>query len=185
MANLETLVTDRSQSDVQRLLYLINKICSGLATEEDFTNFLSDRYEGLSCKDGEIYLSDGALRLLTKSTYWKGAYNASDINRVAEHLIYLSDRLSECGYNTTIDSDSEWGVNDYFTTFSFSVYLSDIEKIRSTLAVLPTTPETPTLDKFDYNKANDIEKILLDVDFLITQTMNNWLYSGEIASGEV
>lgn len=153
-----SLITDRTSEDVDRAIYLINQWNNRLITSEEITEY----FNGL-----------------------KGVYTTADLNRVGSALKYINDRLTECGYNITVESRSDWQMNEYFTSSNFSVYLSDIEEIRSALATLSTTPKTPTLDKFDYNKANDIEKILLDVDFLITKTMDNWIYSGEVASGEV
>lgn len=152
------LITDRTSEDVDRAIYLISQWNNGLITDDEMTEYF-----------GEL----------------KGFYNTSDLNRVGSAMNYINDRLTECGYNITIESRNDWKMNEYFTPSDFNTYLSDIDEIRSALATLPTTPQTPTLDRFDYQKANDIERILLDVDFLITQTMNNWFYSGEISSGEV
>lgn len=151
------LITDRTQSDVDRILEIISKYNSGEITEEEAAEYLSDS---------------------------KGTYKFTDFNRVVSALNYINDRLRESGYNRTIKSKSNWKMSDYITPEEFNTYLSDVETIRSTLAVLSSTPQTPT-GNFDFEKANDIEKILLDVDFLITKTMNNWIYSGEVASGEV
>lgn len=151
------LITDRTQSDVDRILEIISKYNSGEITEEEAAEYLSDS---------------------------KGTYKFTDFNRVVSALNYINDRLRESGYNRTIKSKSNWEMSDYITPDEFNTYLSDVETIRSALAVLPSTPQTPT-GNFDFEKANDIEKILLDVDFLITKTMDNWIYSGEVASGEV
>ena len=39
------------------------------------------------------------------------------------------------------------------------------------------------MDHIDYQKANDIEKILEDVDAMITTIMRTWMYAGEVYAG--
>ena len=65
-------------------------------------------------------------------------------------------------------------------------YLGNIAQIRSTGLVFPTTPQAPsTKKKLDYLAANDIEKILTDVDRLITNVMQGWFYTGDVFTGEI
>ena len=39
-------------------------------------------------------------------------------------------------------------------------------------------------DRFDYQKANDLEKILLDIDVAITNLKKAWYFTGDIFAGE-
>lgn len=151
------MITDRSQEDVDRLLYLLSRYRSGEITDEERQEFISDS---------------------------KGAYNVSDINRVGRALNYVNDMLTDIGYNLTIDSRSDWEMDEYFQTQDFQKYLRDVGKIRSALSVFSETPETPGVEGFNYSDANAIEKILIDVDFLISKITKNWFYSGEIYAGE-
>ena len=65
-------------------------------------------------------------------------------------------------------------------------YLEDVEAIRSALTVPASVPETPAdMAGLTYEEANDIERILLAVDALVTNMIDAYLYSNEIVCGEV
>lgn len=50
----------------------------------------------------------------------------------------------------------------------------------------PETPAVPeTAQMLTWDKANDIEQILLDVENTISRLKLSWFYSGEIYCGEV
>lgn len=79
-----------------------------------------------------------------------------------------------------------WYESDVPTASLMGAYLDNVEALRSTLEVLSTTPETPeSMAALTYEEANDIERILLAVDALITNMINAYFYSNEINCGEV
>ena len=74
------------------------------------------------------------------------------------------------------------------------VYLGDLAELRKQFALLYSTPKVPprilatginTNDGLTHTWANDIEKILEDIDLLLTNSSQAWFYSGELFSGEV
>lgn len=67
-----TLITNRTQSDVDRVKYLAKRIRTGIAAEAEYAEYLS-------CM--------------------KGAYNASDLNRVCAAAEELAARFRAAGYN--------------------------------------------------------------------------------------
>lgn len=156
------LVTDRTQADVARAKYLTG---------------LWDPEQGWTGTPEELAEWLGGL---------KGAYNASDLNRVGAAVRYVSDRLTGCGYLVQVAPKTDWTVADIPTAAQLAAYLADVAELRGKLAVLPTTPETPVdMIGLTYTEANDIEKILEDVDRLITLMMQSYYYSGELFAGEV
>ena len=81
---------------------------------------------------------------------------------------------------------TDWTAADDNRTGALDYYLKTIRQLRSWFTTLPTTPDTPAdLQNLTFEEANNIEKILMDLDFLITQMRKSFFYSGEIASGEV
>lgn len=153
------LITDRTIEDIDRVIYLLEQWDSNQISEEEKIEYF-----------GEL----------------KGCYDASDLNRVVSAMYYIRDRLIETGYPVSIKSRNDWQMHECFTQDDFEVYLSDVETIRSALATFPTTPEIPIpTENLDYEKANDIEKILLDVDNLISNMTAAYVYSGEVYTGEV
>ena len=116
----------------------------------------------------------------------KGAYNYADLNRVEAKVEELNNILFYYGYMTnTLVIKLDWTYTDYFTPSDMTRYLNNIKAIRSALAVKPTTPKVPTtMDKMTYTTANNIEKILVDIEDLIAGLRNWFVYSGVGRSGQ-
>ena len=158
MAVIDTLVTDRTEADVSRYSELRDKGWAEMTTAE--------RAEWVAGM--------------------KGAYNASDLNRVASAMSYLSQRFASAGYSVPVSSPTDWANGDIPTNGDLDTYLDDLRRIRAALAVMDTTPAAPgSMDYLTRAKANDIEKILVDVDDALGRLLLSPFYSGEIYSGEV
>ena len=115
-----------------------------------------------------------------------GAYGKTDLNRVASAMAYLSQRFASAGYSVPVSSPTDWANGDIPTKGDMDTYLDDLRRIRAALAVMDTTPSAPgSMDYLTWAKANDIEKILVDVDDALGRLLLSTFYSGEIYSGEV
>ena len=157
---INTLVTDRTAADLARWLDLRNKGYANM-TEAERTEWDSGM---------------------------KGAYNASDLNRVGEALNYLRDRLAEASYLSQVAfiAKTDWTATDIPTASDLFNYLRYVSVVREALAQFAKTPATPDYTGgLDYQEANDIEKILVDVDQLITNMQAHRYYCGELFCGEV
>ena len=153
------LITDRTQADVDRVKRLRKKWAAGTITSEESEEWFSEM---------------------------KGAYNASDLNRVASAMRYLRDRFCEEGYNIEILSRNDWKEDEYYDIKDFSLYLDEIRHIRNIFGALPDTPQAPDIGSgLTYQRANNIEKILMDIDYLITALSKSLFYSDDLYSGEV
>lgn len=158
MSVIDTLVTDRTEADVSRYSELRDKGWAAMTTAEK-----AEWVAGM-----------------------KGAYNASDLNRVASAMSYLSQRFASAGHSVPISSPTDWANGDIPTKGDLDTYLDDLRRIRAALAVMDTTPSAPeSMDYLTWAKANDIEKILVDVDDALGRLLLSPFYSGEIYSGEV
>lgn len=152
------LITDRTAGDVARWEYL-----------------RSLRWEQMTDTERAEWLTD-----------LRGAYNATDLNRVASAAEYIAGRFTDAGYIVTIHPKKDWAAQDIPNTEDMAKYLADIETLRTIAAVLDTTPKTPPdMDKLTWQEANNIEQILLDVNLILDLMAASWWYSGEIYSGEV
>ena len=157
---INTLVTDRTAADLARWLDLRNKGYANM-TEAERAEWDSGM---------------------------KGAYNIGDLNRVGAALNYLRDRLTEASYLTqsAFIAKTDWAVSDIPTASDLFNYLRYVSVIREAIAQFATTPATPTnTGGLDYQEANNIEKILVDVDQLITNMQAHCYYCGELFCGEV
>ena len=116
----------------------------------------------------------------------KGFYNASDLNRVGAAVQYVAERFAAQGYAVAVSPKTDWLASDIPTASELETYRQNIATLRALIAVMKSTPETPETMRFlDYIKANDIERILLDLDTLLTNAALAWYQSGEIYAGEV
>ena len=155
---LLNLITDRTQSDVSYVARLSAKGWSGM-TEDERSQWLV----GL-----------------------KGAYNATDLNRVGNAVTYVAGRLEEAGYAPDIDPKIDWTVSDIPTESQMETYLDNVRALRNAITVPDSVPQVPAdMDDLTYQEANDIERIILAVDALITNMMDAWFYSNEVFCGEV
>lgn len=120
------------------------------------------------------------------TTNLKGAYNHIDLNRVESKVAELEALLSSYNYfDQTLIVKLDWTYTDKFKPTDAQRYLSNIKKIRDAFYVLPTTPALPsTMQNLDYQKANDIEQILVDIESLINNMRNWFVYSGVSNSGQ-
>lgn len=115
-----------------------------------------------------------------------GAYNIADLNRVGEVIQYIADRLNGFGFVVSVSPKTDWAETDSPTAADMERYLKDVRTLRAAFAVLRTTPDAPSdMVRLTYTEANNIEKILEDVDLLLTLTSQAWFYSGDLFSGEV
>ena len=124
----------------------------------------------------------------------KGTYNASDLNRVGAAMNYVADRLRSAGYDPHISPKTDWKEADWVDQAAQTVYLGDLAELRKQFSMMKSTPEVPprilatginTNDGLTHTWANNIEKILDDVDYLLTKSMQSRFFSGDLFSGEV
>ena len=90
------------------------------------------------------------------------------------------------GYSEPIISKLDWVDTDWPTDQDFIRYFGNVSYLREIIAVWASTPATPTaIPGFTQDKANDLEKILLDLDQLISNMRDSWFYAGDLYAGEV
>lgn len=158
MSIIDTLVTDRSLADVQLWQTLKALGWSGMDSEQQ-----AQWAAGL-----------------------KGAYNASDLNRVQEAMEYLAGIFSSYGYTVSLQAMPTWSAEDVPTKEQMSIYLANVTALREILSVPQTTPEVPvSMASLTYVEANAIEQILIEINQLLENIAAAWFYSGEVYSGEV
>lgn len=158
---IKSLITDRTEGDVKHWEKLRNK---GYAAMTD------------------------AERAEWDAGTMKGAYNVSDLNRVGTALNYMCDRLAEASYISpyAFTAKTDWAAADIPTAADLTNYLNYVSQIREAFSRYANTPPTPeNIGALDYQDANDIEKILVDVNTLLTNMIAALFYCGDIYSGEV
>lgn len=116
----------------------------------------------------------------------KGYYNASDLNRVGRAMREIAAWLKECSYEVSIDPKTDWEISDIPIRSQMKQYLDDLAVLRGVISLLTSTPEAPSdMSQLTWQKANDIEYILHDLHFLLSNMEAAWYYSGDLIAGEV
>lgn len=157
------LITDRTVEDSSRLASLIRQANDGVISPEDFA-FLAQANS-------------------------KGGYNYTDLNRVTIAMEFLDRRLKEYGYFAEWspleieDGRTRWNVEDEQTVSQMAHYLGNVEAFRVMFPMGGVTPRD--MDDFTSDEANEIERILINIDSVFPNLERSYVYSGEVAAGEV
>lgn len=152
------LITDRTAVDVSRWKMLHDKGWEAMSAEE--------RAEWVSGM--------------------KGAYNYTDMNRVESAVKELVARFAEKGTTLSIVTKTDWTRTSWPSVGDMNRYFSNVAAVRAAVGVNLGTPAVPTTAvSFNYNKANDLEKILMAVDNWLDRVDASQMYSGDLYLGEV
>lgn len=119
--------------------------------------------------------------LLNKTS--KGHYNVSDLNRVEEWCEYLANLLTSYSYKVDIQVKKNWQRPDFPTSSEMERIRQNINRLKEAYFSFTQIPEN--LEYMTIEKANDIEKILFEIDTLLNNMISQFNYCGEINSGEV
>lgn len=109
----------------------------------------------------------------------KGYYNFEDLNRVQSALLYVAEILRGIGVAVSVSATTEWNENSIPSVSDMEKYLESVNNVRNAMKMLSTTPQVPdSMSKLTYQKANDIEKILLDVERVVTEINRSFIRAG-------
>ena len=115
-----------------------------------------------------------------------GYYDITDLNRVGQAMRYVAARLRACGWDVVVTPRTDWVWTDRATPAAAKRYLNNLRKIRKALVLFVNTPDVPDGKRpFTAEEANDIEKILIDVEDMVQRTMQCWYFCGDLYAGEV
>lgn len=159
MSVIDTLITDRTQSDVTELERVRNKILAGGLTS-------------LTAAEKSAWLGG-----------MKASYNYTDLNRVGEAVNYLCSELNSLGFTVNVTGKTNWTISDTPTPAQMQTYLNNLDTLK---AVLPLATEaTPdTMRWLTIAKMNAIEQILDDLGAMIVNIQEGWFQSDEVCCGE-
>lgn len=159
MKVIDTLITDRTQADVDALRALYARPTAAWTAEE----------------------RDGFLR-----GDHKGAYNVSDMNRVLDAMDELEAALTQCGLMVAQRPELDrFAAGSLPTEGEFTRYLEQVAAFRAALPLPAETPDVPGgVRGLTVQQANDIEEILAALARRLEQIGRDWLYCGEVSCGE-
>lgn len=149
------LITDRTATDITALTALRDKIKNRTATVDEWTQWLVGSH---------------------------GAYNASDLNRVGDAVAYLAALLNGYGYSVTVNPKTDWVPGDIPRESDMVQYLADVQAIKDKF--YGTTPLPESMNHINHHDANNIEKLLLEVETYINRMVAGFRKCGTFRSGQ-
>lgn len=178
------LCTDRSQSDVDKLRSIRDKIgkygVESLTREESQLWFYGEGSVVYTLDRENIEFKDGTLKLAP--VVIRGAYNTEDLERVDGAMGYLKEQFRGVGYDVPIELPSVR--NEPPRASDMARYLKNLKTLRGIFTLYPSTPPVPaTMAALTWREANDIEQILLDIEPVLTAAARVFRHSGAAVSG--
>ena len=112
----------------------------------------------------------------------KGQYNYTDFNRIESWCKYIADTLNNNGYLIMIVTKTDWNMNSYHTYSDLERIRKNIETLKKAFFCYTKVPEN--LKKMTYQKANELERVIYELDYFIKCMENNFVYSGVCGAGQ-
>lgn len=112
----------------------------------------------------------------------KGYYNYTDLNRVEVWCEYLANLLTSYSYPVSITIKKNWNMSDLPNANDMERIRNNVNSIKTAFHAYTDVPEN--LNYMTIEKANAIEKILSEIDFLTKNMISSFRYSNTFNSGE-
>lgn len=112
----------------------------------------------------------------------KSYYNYTDLNRIETWCEYLANLLNSYSYPVSITIKKNWNMSDLPNTTDMGRIRSNVNAIKTVFHAYTDVPKN--LNYMTIEKANDIEKILSELDFLTKNMISSFRYSNTFDSGE-
>lgn len=123
-----------------------------------------------------------ALNNPSSKNFLKGAYNYVDFNRVESWCQYIANVLNSYNYNVTVTTKTDWNMSDFQTDKDFERIRQNILNLKNSYVSFTEIPAS--LKNLTYKKANDIEKILHEIDYILKSMENHFVYCGVSSCGQ-
>lgn len=160
MSVIDTLIFDRTESDLAEWRRIRETIM---------------RYGGIS----NLPSSDRT----TWSNGMKCCYNAADINRIGEAILYLQTLFEAIDVPVSGTVTTNWTDSQRLTPQDVENILAMVEEIRSGVSM--NSEYTPSdLNPLTLDKMNRIERILYKGEGSYQSVLDNTIYSDEMYCGE-
>ena len=112
----------------------------------------------------------------------KGYYNYTDLNRIETWCEYLANILNHYSYFVDIKTKTNWTMLDLPKQSEMKRIRGNINTLKQ--AYFSFTQIPVNLENMTWQKANDIEKILHEIDCILKWMENNFVYCGVANMGQ-
>ena len=155
-------------------------------TEDDVTSSAAIRstYQALGNWSG--------LTTAERAQLERGTLTYNTLNRVESAVKLLAAALTSAGYPVAVTpvlkgskaEDREWQEGDIVRRAQWAIYLDNVQRLRDAYYTLAETGQLPKPeDKLGYVGANNIEKVLADIDLLIDCMKSSYRRCGTFRAG--
>lgn len=121
----------------------------------------------------------------SEAAEYKGALNASDLNRIEGNCEYLSELLHSCGYTSHVTVKADWSMTDFPALTEFTRIRDNITELLNAYAQAQDMPDMRADDRTDYVEINNMEFDLYRINEMIADMKAIYIYSGELYGGEL
>ena len=113
----------------------------------------------------------------------KGTLTINTLNRIENKQEELKNLFNDMGYWNTPITNKVWSENDIFNVDEFQRILDNTNILRQAFFVYKNTPNTPPISYY-WKDINALEKILYDLDVMISNVKADYRYCGEFECEE-
>lgn len=108
-------------------------------------------------------------------------YTYTDLNRVGNDLQYLADLLNSYGYSVTVLTKTDYAVGEKTNTATLMTrYITDLNAIKTVFYGTQSLPSS--MNNINYVDANNIEKLLVEINTYITNMTAAFWHCGMLNS---
>ena len=118
------------------------------------------------------------------TTLEKGMLTINTLNRIEEKQQELKNLFEEDFYFVDEISNKSWTYTDIFKQEDFDRILLNLEKLIKAYFVYSNTPKIPDNNYRKYQTINDVERILHDLDIMISDVKSHYRECGTFECGE-
>lgn len=114
----------------------------------------------------------------------KGTYNYNDLNRIERVSKYLAGQLNTYNYSVQLTAPkTDWIMEDFPIEVELERIRQNVQRLKDAFVTFTMVPAN--MEKVTYQKANDLERVLHELDVLINNMIQSFIFSNEVYSGEV
>lgn len=114
----------------------------------------------------------------------RGSCTVNTLNRIEAKQAELAGILNSYAYMVRIETNTDWQYGDIFTYQDHARLLDNLNKLKQAYYTYTSTPNAPAY-MYGFKEANDIEKILVDIESMIASMESKFRECGTFECGEV
>lgn len=114
----------------------------------------------------------------------RGTLTINTLNRIEEKQQELKNLFEEDYYFVDKIENKHWDYSNYYKQSDFDRILFNLDMLRKAYFVYKSTPQIPGNNYRHYKTINDAEKILHDLDVMISDVKGNYRECGMFECGE-